>query len=247
MTRLTKCLVAAAVVAGFGFAAQSASAAPPNGDRPPDVQALPDLQPVHSAGRSPTRRSVAPILPRHDHDYLVQYRPSPFSGWATYGKFETRYGAETAAAATGMAGGPDAGHSPARLLRAAAPVVSSSRRERSSERSQGLKSLATFATVATKIFALGANHLVGATSLMWTNRSWSFGNDPVSETTRESPATATRLRAVQSFRRQRMTPRVARGITPGPGVTARGARPRCVLIGDRRHSGVEPNGKAPPC
>ena len=95
MTRLTKCLVAAAVVAGFGITAQSASAAPPTVIVNPTIKPYPTYSPF-APRPLPYPPVVAPVLPRHDHDYLVQYRPSPFGGWVTYGKFETRYGAETA-------------------------------------------------------------------------------------------------------------------------------------------------------
>ena len=68
------------------------------------------------------------------------------------------------------------------------------------ERSQGSKSLATFATFATKIFAPRANHLIDATSLTVDESNLESGDDPVCETTRDEPATATRFRAVQSRR-----------------------------------------------
>lgn len=102
MTRFTKCLLAAAVVAGFGLAAGSASAAPP-------VIVHQTIKPFpthghghnhgigHGHGHNHGPVYPAPFpLPRHDHDYLVQYRPSVFGGWQVYGKFETRHGAEVA-------------------------------------------------------------------------------------------------------------------------------------------------------
>jgi hypothetical protein len=91
MTRLSKWLMAAAVVAGVGFTAQSASA------HPPTVVVHPTFRPFPNPGPFPPRPLPFPNPHRpHDHDYLVQYRPSPFGGWVTYGKFETRHGAETA-------------------------------------------------------------------------------------------------------------------------------------------------------
>jgi hypothetical protein len=101
MTRLTKCLAAAAVVAGFGFASQTASAHPPTVIVHPTVRPVPAV-PVYSpfAPRPlvyTTPYTVNyPIAPRHDHDYVVLHRPSPFGGWELYGKFETRHGAESA-------------------------------------------------------------------------------------------------------------------------------------------------------
>jgi hypothetical protein len=93
MTRLTKYLVAAAVVAGFAVASQTASAHPPQVIVHPTIKPYPTYRSIFPQPYPPV---VAPVLPRHDHDYLLQYRPSPFGGWVTYGKFETRYGAETA-------------------------------------------------------------------------------------------------------------------------------------------------------
>jgi hypothetical protein len=94
MTRLTKCLVAAAVVAGIGFTAQSASAHPPTVIVNPTVAPYPTYYTPRPVLYPPV--VVNPILPRHDHDYLVLTRTSPFAGWQIYGKFETRYGAEAA-------------------------------------------------------------------------------------------------------------------------------------------------------
>ena len=45
MTRLTKCLVAAAVVAGFGLASQTASAAPPSVIVHPTIKPYPTYSP----------------------------------------------------------------------------------------------------------------------------------------------------------------------------------------------------------
>jgi hypothetical protein len=92
MTRLTKMFVAATVVVvGVGFTAQSASAAPPS------VIVHPTFRPFPTHGQIHHRPLPFPNPHRpHDHDYLVQYRPSVFGGWRTYGKFETRHGAEVA-------------------------------------------------------------------------------------------------------------------------------------------------------
>jgi hypothetical protein len=100
MTRFTRCLLAAAVVAGFGLAAQSAGAAPP-------VIVHPTFKPFpthghghnHGIGHGHNHGVFRPLpfpAPRHDHDYIVLHRPSPFGGWQFYGKFETRHGAEMA-------------------------------------------------------------------------------------------------------------------------------------------------------
>jgi len=94
MTRLTKCLVAAGVVAGFAFTAQSASAHPPTVIVSPTVAPYPTYYTPRPALYPPL--VVNPILPRIDYDYLVLYRPTPFGGWRVYGKFETRHGAEHA-------------------------------------------------------------------------------------------------------------------------------------------------------
>jgi hypothetical protein len=95
MMRLTKCLVAAAVVAGVAFTARSASAAPPQVIVHPTIKPFPTHGHGHNHG--PFRPLPFPNPHRpHDHDYVLQYRPSPFGGWVTYGKFETRHGAEVA-------------------------------------------------------------------------------------------------------------------------------------------------------
>ena len=91
MTRLTRWLMAAAVVAGISFTAQSASAAPPS------VIVHPTVRPFPNPGPFPPRPLPFPNPHRpHDHDYLVQYRTSPFGGWQVYGRFESRHGAEHA-------------------------------------------------------------------------------------------------------------------------------------------------------
>ena len=87
MTRFTKYLTSAAVVLGVGFATQSAGAAPPS------VIVHPTFAP--NPGPFPPQPYPYP-MPHHDHDYVVLYKPSLFSGWVNYGKFETRHSAEHA-------------------------------------------------------------------------------------------------------------------------------------------------------
>ena len=71
MTRLT--LLAAAAVVGIGFAAQSASAAPPS------VIVYPTVRPYSPPVVVTPRPLVYPV-PRIDHDYVVLYRPSSWAG-----------------------------------------------------------------------------------------------------------------------------------------------------------------------
>ena len=79
MTRFSKWLTAAAVVVGFGLAAQSASAAPPTIIVNPTIRPLPGPFP---------RPLPYPIY--HDHDYVVLYKSSPFGGWINYGRSSRR-------------------------------------------------------------------------------------------------------------------------------------------------------------
>ena len=85
MTRFIKWFAAAAVVVGLGLATQSASAAPPTIIVNPTIRPFP----------GPFPRPL-PYPVHHDHDYVVLYKSSPFSGWINYGRFETRYGADNA-------------------------------------------------------------------------------------------------------------------------------------------------------
>ena len=87
MTRLTKWLTAAAVMAGVGFTAQAASAHP-------TVVVQPTILPYPNPGPFPPR--PYPPGPRIDLDYMVLYKPTFFGGWQRYGKFETHHSAEHA-------------------------------------------------------------------------------------------------------------------------------------------------------
>ena len=97
MTRLT--LVAAAAVVGIGFAAQSASAAPPS------VIVYPTVRPYSPPVVVAPRPLVYPV-PRIDHDYVVLYRPSILGGWVSYGRFETFRGAQIAERRLALSGMP---------------------------------------------------------------------------------------------------------------------------------------------
>ncbi len=72
MRRFTKILAVAVAVAGLGFASSTANAAEPG---------LRYYPTIHNPGPFPIQ-SV-------DYDYLVIYKPSIFSPWRVYGKFET--------------------------------------------------------------------------------------------------------------------------------------------------------------
>lgn len=105
MTRLLKILTVAAVVAGFGFATQSASAGGPVKYKQsvvvfptyptprPIVRPYP-IYPVYPV--SPIYPVFGP-LPRIDYDYAVLYRPSFFASSQVFGRFETLFQAQNAA------------------------------------------------------------------------------------------------------------------------------------------------------
>ena len=91
MNYLTKLLTAAAVVVGVGFAGTATAAA----GQPQKVTAQPSILPYPYP--FPYPGPFPKPFPRVDHDYVVFYKPSIFSGWRVYGKFETRNGAQIAA------------------------------------------------------------------------------------------------------------------------------------------------------
>jgi hypothetical protein len=95
MTRLTKCLAAVAVIGGMGLTAQTASAQVKVMPTVPGTHLTPfPPKPFPNPGPFPPR----PFPPqRIDFDYVVLYKPSFFSGVQVYGRYETRFQAETVA------------------------------------------------------------------------------------------------------------------------------------------------------